>query len=146
MRFILPILMLLCLIGCDSDPVSSIDPEFFIGRWIGISSATYPGPDDATLTSEDSIRFVFADSTFQYFWIGEGGNENNAYGSGDYVLGDSTITFSNVLLRGYDEPFDLQGRFEFGLIDSTLSLVQNPTQFFQTYHLVVLEKEPEILD
>jgi len=142
MKYLLFILLILCLLGCGGDPVSSIDPDFFVGTWTGISLATYPGPDDAPITDDEPIRFEFADSTFQYFWLGEGGSPTVAYGSGDYVIGDSTITFSNVLLQGYYPPMmDLQGEFDFGLIASTLSLVQHPAQFFQTYHLVTLEKE-----
>ena len=141
MKFIFFLLMLFCLLGCSGDPVSSVDPEFFIGTWAGTSSATYPGPDDNSITSVEPIRFEFGDSTFAYYWLNTKGSEALPYGSGKYTIGDSTITLTDVLLSGYYQPFDLQGQFEFGLIDSTLSLVQNPAGFFQTYHLVTLEKE-----
>ncbi len=142
MRHIFLLLMLFCLWGCESDSVSSIDPEFFVGTWTRTSLATYPGPDDRAITDEEPIRFEFADSTFRYFWIGEGGNLTVAYGSGNYVVGDSTVAFTNVLLQGYYPPMSLQGEFVFGIIDSTLSLVQTemPVQLFATYHLVTLEK------
>ncbi len=145
MRFIFLLLTLLFLLGCDGDPVSSIDPDFFVGIWTGTSSATYPGPDDAPITAEEPIRFEFGDTTFAYYWLSTKDGEASPYGSGNYAIGDSTITFSNVLLSGYYQPFDLQGRFEFGLIDSTLSLVQNPAGLFQTYHLVTLEKADVII-
>jgi len=146
MKQIILLLLIYFLLGCSGDPVSSFDSEFFVGTWTGTSLATYPGPDDAPITSEEPIRFEFADSTFQYFWIGEGGNVTIAYGSGNYSIGDSTVTFSNVLLQGYYPPMDLQGEFVFGLIDSILSLVQtNNVEFFHTYHLVTLEKAEAIV-
>ena len=98
------------------------------------------------MTSEESIKFFFRDSTFLYYWSDGPGGDTIPYGSGKYTIGDSTITLTDVLLSGYYQPFDLQGLFEFGLVDSTLSLVQIPAGFFQTYHLVVLEKEEEISD
>ena len=51
------------------------------------------------------------------------------------------IDFTLKDMKGNDISLSsLQGKFVFGLIDSTLSLVQNPVQFFHTYHLVTLEK------
>ncbi len=148
MRRICLLLILFIIIGCSGDPVSSIDPQFFVGTWTGTSSATYPDPVDEneSITSEELIKFRFRDSTFLYYWTDGAGGDTIPYGSGDYVIGDSTVTFSNVLLSGYYQPMDLQGEFEFGLVDSTLSLVQNPVLFFQTYHLVTLEKEEAITD
>lgn len=140
MKSILIILIIFILAGCESDSVSSIDPELWIGTWTGTSLATYPGADDAPITSEENIVFIFSDSTFAYYWPGGTGGDSISYGSGDYVVGDSTITFSNVLLGGFYEPMNLQGEFSFGFVDSTLSLVQDPAGFFQTYHLVTLEK------
>lgn len=143
MKKIILLILICCLLGCSSDPVSSVDPEFFVGTWTGISLATYPGPDDGQITDDEPIRFEFADSTFQYFRTGEDGNPAVAFGSGNYAIGDSTITFLNVLLQGYYPPMmNLQGEFGFGLVDGTLSLVQNipPDMFFQTYHLITLEK------
>ncbi len=147
MRLIFLFLLLLCLYGCGTDSVSSIDPGFLIGTWSGTSTATYPGPDDAPITSEEPIKFVFTDSNFQYFRLAEGGSETVAYGSGDYTTSDSSVTLSNVIRQGFYEPMNLQGEFIFGLINNTLSFVQNenPGEFFLTYHLVILEKEEIVL-
>lgn len=146
MRQIFLLLLLICLLGCESDPVSSIDPQFFVGTWTGTSLATYPGPDCGLITGEEPIRFEFADSTFQYFRTSEG-DATVAFGSGDYSIGDSIVTFSNVLHGYYPPMMNLQGEFVFSLIDNTLSLVQNenPNLFFLTYHLVTLEKAEVIL-
>lgn len=148
MRKIFLLTLICCLLGCSSDPVSSIDPQFWVGTWTGTSLAIYPGPDCGLRMADEPIRFEFTDSTFQYFRIGEGGSVTVAFGSGDYVVGDSTITFSNVLLQGYYPPMmNLQGEFVFGLIGSTLSLVQNenPNLFFLTYHLVTLGKTEVVI-
>ena len=141
MKQIFIFLMFFCLLGCAVDPVSSVDPEVFIGTWTGTSSATYPGPDDAPITAEEPIQFVFGDSTFAYYWLSTKSDDPLPYGSGKYTIGDSTLTFTDVLLGGFYEPMDLQGQFEFGFVGNTLSLVQSPAGFFQTYHLVTLEKE-----
>ena len=128
------------IFGCDGDPVSSYDPEFFIGTWEGISQATYPGPDDAPITREEPIRFIFSESTFQYYWIGPNGNESIPYGSGNYTIGDSSMTFSDMILSGFEQTMDLRGVFIIGMVDSTLSLIQEPPSFWHTYHLVTLDK------
>ena len=108
MRKFFLLLVIICLPGCDWNRDFGHPPPMTLrGAYKGQLSATYPGPDDRAITDEEPIRFEFADSTFQYFWIGEGGNLTVAYGSGNYVVGDSTVTFTNVLLQGYYPPMSL---------------------------------------
>ncbi|MCP4633616.1 MAG: hypothetical protein GY855_11875 [candidate division Zixibacteria bacterium] len=140
MKYLLLVLLLICLLGCSSNPVSSIDPEFIIGTWTGTSLATYPGVADEPITDEEPIRFVFTESTFQYYRTGEGGSNSIPFGGGNYNISDSTIIFTDVLCGYYPPMMVLGGEFEYDLIDGTLSLVQDPPGFFPTYHLVTLEK------
>ena len=143
-----PLLFTICDQGMIPDPPSTIRGEYY-----GNLKATYPGADDNPVTVEDSIRFIFTDATFIYYWID--GNEAILAGSGSYIL-ESNVTFNNIMEPTINPYLKVDGVFSIrwvhldaqpdNLILSQGGTPGDPNGFFENIYLITLVKSYETTD
>ena len=147
------ILMILTLIGCTRarDIILPMDNSIR-GIWHGKFSATYSGPDCGAISVEDSIRFIFTDVTFTYFWQDD--IDSTIAGRGTYYL-ESNIVFTNEIESTIDPPLTIDGPFHMRFIrpdaqPDTMILSQGEisdiNSFFETIYLVTLVKSEEMAE
>jgi hypothetical protein len=104
-------------------------------------TATYPGADDSPITVEDSVRFLFFDYEFAYYWHNGEGFDTSAAGSGVYFLGTG-IEFSNEIMPDTNPPLTINGIFDLQISRDTMILSQGGTpdidSLFKTIYVIRL--------
>lgn len=150
MKQIYFLLILLLLLGCERNRDIIVgDPSTPDSRlWVGSFSATYAGADDGEITVKDSIRFIFTDSRFFYYWHGENQTDTSVAGHGIYML-DEGITFINEMLPETNPPLTIDGAFDLSFKGTdTMILSQGwpggGNSFFETKYFIELVNSARI--
>ncbi len=139
---------ILCLLGCERNNDIVLDKNYisYRGSWIGNLTATYPGAADDPIRVEDSIRLIFTDQTFTYYWINK--IDTSVAGRGNYQI-ESNIIFANEMEPTTNPPLTIDGAFNLRMSPpDTMILTQGGTpdldSFFETIYLIELVKSDEI--
>jgi hypothetical protein len=107
-------LLIFSLLGCERarDIIPYTDNPMR-GYWRGQLSVTYSDHDHGSVTLVDSIRFIFTDAIFAYYWIDD--IDTSVAGQGSYFL-ESNVIFSNQMEPLTNPPLTIDGPYDLRFI------------------------------